>query len=141
MHKFLTKYKKSTQSFDSSLIFTLKRILQSDWTRVLWAVTQEEKFLPDMGFEPDNSNHTSGKIIALELLPKILWYKSFIPHYLEENQITIYVKQWDKSSFWAIFGSLWLDLWCVAWFGTHLYNLKKREKHPWRSVNFSKLAG
>ena len=23
----------------------------------------------------------------------------------------------------------------------HLYNFKKREKHPWRSVTFSKIAG
>ena len=28
---------------------------------------------------------------------------------------------------------------CAIWY--HLYNLKKREKHPWRSVNFSKVAG
>ena len=27
---------------------------------------------------------------------------------------------------------------CAIWY--HLYNLKKREKHPWRSVNFRKVA-
>ena len=27
---------------------------------------------------------------------------------------------------------------CAIWY--HLYNLKKREKHPWRTVTFSKLA-
>ena len=28
---------------------------------------------------------------------------------------------------------------CAIWY--HLYNLKKREKHPWSSVNFSKVTG
>ena len=28
---------------------------------------------------------------------------------------------------------------CAIWY--HLYNFKKREKHPWRSVTFSKVAG
>ena len=28
---------------------------------------------------------------------------------------------------------------CAIWY--HLYNLKKREKHPWRSVTFSKVPG
>ena len=27
-----------------------------------------------------------------------------------------------------------------ARFGVILYNLRKREKHPWRSVNFSKVT-
>ena len=29
------------------------------------------------------------------------------------------------------------DMWCVARFGTFV-QFKKREKHPWRSVNFGK---
>ena len=28
---------------------------------------------------------------------------------------------------------------CAVWY--HLYNLKKREKHLWKSVTFSKVAG
>ena len=28
---------------------------------------------------------------------------------------------------------------CTIWY--HLYNLKKRKKHSWRSVTFSKVAG
>ena len=28
---------------------------------------------------------------------------------------------------------------CVIWY--HLYDSKKRKKHPWRSVTFSKVAG
>ena len=28
---------------------------------------------------------------------------------------------------------------CAIWY--HLYNLKKREKHPWRSLTFSKVEG
>ena len=32
------------------------------------------------------------------------------------------------------------NMWCVARFGSIL-QFKKREKHPWRNVNFSKVAG
>ena len=32
------------------------------------------------------------------------------------------------------------DMWCVGRFGT-ICTIKKREKHPWTSVNFSKVAG
>ena len=28
---------------------------------------------------------------------------------------------------------------CAIWY--HLYNLKKHEKHPWRSATFNKVAG
>ena len=28
---------------------------------------------------------------------------------------------------------------CAIWY--HWYNFKKREKHPWRSFSFSKVAG
>ena len=31
-------------------------------------------------------------------------------------------------------------MWCVARF-VPFVQFKKREKHPWRSVNFSKVAG
>ena len=34
----------------------------------------------------------------------------------------------------------WRNLWCFAQFSTIL-QFKKREKHPWRSVTFSKAAG
>ena len=33
-----------------------------------------------------------------------------------------------------------LYMWCVARFGTNV-QFKKREKHPWRSANFSKVVG
>ena len=28
---------------------------------------------------------------------------------------------------------------CAIWY--HLYNFKKREKHPWKNTSFSKAAG
>ena len=43
----------------------------------------------------------------------------------------------------AIVVNPWLEgifvMRCAIWY--HSYNLKKREKHPWRTVNFSKVAG
>ena len=43
-----------------------------------------------------------------------------------------------QTSVMELFAKKANDLWPI-WY--HLYNLKKREKHPWRSVTFSKVAG
>ena len=47
----------------------------------------------------------------------------------------------DHSSLFdcVYFLRYWTVTLCAIWY--HLYNLKKREKYPWKSVTFSKVAG
>ena len=81
--------------------------------------------------------HRIRNLLLKQTDPKVAWHITSFPW-----KFIWFFTSWGRRNWVSCMQGIRHEkcvMLCTIWY--HLYNFKKCEKHPWRSVTFSKVAG